>query len=288
MLVIAPGKLVVLGEYAVVDGAPALVAAVNRGVACAWDPGEGLAISTPTGDDRFVRSALLEADAPGGTWRFTDWNPLPSATKVGLGGSAAAVVAATLAARLARGDTPTREALFRCAVRVHRAVQGSGSGIDVAASTYGGLCRFEVDRVTRLPAVPAERLVVVFSGTSASTGSRVQQYRAWPDRAAFVAESRRLVDGFATDPVAALHAGGALLRAMARQAGISYWTPAIDALVSLARTHGGAAKPSGAGGGDIVVALFPDPEAAEAYGAAAAGAGFLLVPVALAEGAARC
>ena len=50
-----PGKLVLIGEYAVLDGAPAWVAAVDRGVTCEVWEGEGIEVPQ---DDRFVRAAL--------------------------------------------------------------------------------------------------------------------------------------------------------------------------------------------------------------------------------------
>ena len=54
--VVSPGKLVLLGEYAVLDGAPSIVLAIDRGVSCqGWPGGDALHIETPTGDDRFVR-----------------------------------------------------------------------------------------------------------------------------------------------------------------------------------------------------------------------------------------
>ena len=56
--VTAPGKLVLLGEYAVLDGAPSIVAAVDRGVSCEASASPTLTIETPGGDDRFVRAAI--------------------------------------------------------------------------------------------------------------------------------------------------------------------------------------------------------------------------------------
>ena len=49
LTVLAPGKLVLVGEYAVLDGAPAIVAAVDRGVRCVLSPGD--AVETPAADD---------------------------------------------------------------------------------------------------------------------------------------------------------------------------------------------------------------------------------------------
>src|SRR5690606_31073325 len=116
--------------------------------------------------------------------------------------------------------------------------------------------------------------VVVFTGRSASTGPRVARWLAWPGRDEVVRHSRALVDGFAAAPVPTLEEAGALLRAMSERAGIDYWTPEIEALARLARERGGAAKPSGAGGGDVVVALFPDPDRIADFRAAARAAGF--------------
>lgn len=271
----APGKVVLVGEYAVVDGAPAVVAAVDRGVACVVTPSDGPSdgrlIETPE-DDRFVRAALDAAGAGPGRYVFTDWNPVGTAEKVGLGGSAAATVVAVLAADPGR-PVDERHAL---ADRVHRAVQGSGSGIDVAASTFGGVIRFEAGRARPLAAVSP---VVVYTGIAARTGPRVERYARWSGRDAFVAASREIVDAFPADPVAALRENGRLLRAMAEAAGIAYWTGEIDAVVRAAEAFGGAAKPSGAGGGDVVVALFADPAASAAFAAATPGR---VVPVSLA------
>ena len=47
---------------------------------------------------------------------------------------------------------------------------------------------------------------------------------------------------------------------MSREAGVSYLTPNIEAIVAMAVECNGAAKPSGAGGGDCVVAFFDSPE----------------------------
>ena len=284
MRVVAGGKVVLLGEYAVLDGAPAWVAAVDRGVQCTVHPSDVLRIDTPTGDDRFARAALEAVAAPPAHYQFTDWRPVPSATKAGLGGSAAATVAGIVAGLGAQQRTASPAEVHTLAHQVHHAVQGSGSGIDVAAAAWGGVLRFTSGRVEPGPAlVPT----VVFSGQSAATGPRVQRYLAHADRTAFVEQSRALAEAFPTNPIPVLREAGRLLRAMAEAATIAYWTPGIDELVALAHDHGGAAKPSGAGGGDIVIALFPDPAADTAYREAAAKRGYLPIDVGLAPGAHR-
>ncbi len=265
MKVFAPGKLVVLGEYAVLDGAPALVAAVDRGVCCEVNPGHG--IETPE-DDRFARVAL--EGAPRRLYRFTDWNPVSLPDKPGFGASAAATVAGCLA-----GFGP--DDLEQRALRVHHQVQGGGSGIDVRASVSGGLREWPDGRArSNLP------LSAIYSGRSARTGPRVQRYLAWTGRDQFVQHSAELLELPLLD---ALREAYALLRAMALEAGLDYDTPAHTRIAALAQDHGGAAKPSGAGGGDVAVAWIEDPEARVQFEAACALEGLSPVPVHISRGA---
>lgn len=253
---VAPGKLVIVGEYAVLDGAPAIVAAVDSGVKCEVSPSDSLQITVPEGlDDTFVRAALTAVHAPSGHYVFSDHNPTRTTGKAGLGGSGASVVAACLAGTVLGGHRLDRHALADIAMRVHREVQGSGSGIDILASVHGGVMRVENGQVSKGPPIEP---VIVYSGTSAKTGPRVKQYRAQSRRRSFVQMSTNIVNDFVHDPVAALGENRSLLEAMAERAGIDYRTTALDRLVDLADDCGGAAKPSGAGGGDVAVALFHD------------------------------
>ena len=239
-----PGKIVLAGEYAVLDGAPSLVLAINRGVGCHILPGSG--IETPTGDSRFVKPALEELAALH-RYQFFDWNPVTEfgPKKPGFGGSAAACVASCIAA----GKDPND------AFGIHHQVQGSGSGIDVAASIHGGMLRYHNREVQPVASVSP---LIIWSGASAKTGPRVQQYLAWKDRDAFVKETTAIVNHFHDDPIHAFLALYRLLSDMAREAKLQYQTESIQQIVALVKQHGGAAKPSGAGGGDCVVALFPD------------------------------
>jgi phosphomevalonate kinase len=277
----APGKVVLLGEYAVLDGAPALVAAIDRGVRCDVSPADALVIETPA-DDRFVRAALTAIGAPHGRYHFADHNPAPTPSKAGIGGSAAATVAAIVAGASLAGRPLDASAVHRAAVDVHQAVQGGGSGVDVAAAAHGGVIRFQAGEVRAHPPITPW---LAFSGTSASTGPRVQRYLSWSPREAFTANSARLVDAFDLDPIAALNEAGDRLGEMAAAAGIEYWTDGLRRLVDSARAVGGGAKPSGAGGGDVVVALFPDPDRAMAWHARATADGFVMIPTRLAPAA---
>lgn len=279
----APGKVVLLGEYAVLDGSPALVAAVPSGVSVSvtWDD-QPMQIATPHGDDRFVRAALEHSGITRGTWTFADHLPPDTRTKPGLGGSAAATVVAVWAAHTLLNPRASRHEVFEAARTVHHQVQGSGSGIDVAASVWGGALRYAMHHAP-VP-IPPFPVTVVWSGASAKTGPRVDQYRAWSPREEFVSASQHAVLLAASDPVAAFQLNYDALCTMAAAAGIAYQTPELDAIVQIARTHGGAAKPSGAGGGDCAVATFRDAESHLAFCREVAHEGFSLIANTMAAG----
>jgi len=247
--ILSPGKLMIAGEYAVLDGAPAIVLAVDRGVQCDILVHDSLWIETPDGDDRFVRPPL---EGHIGHYRFSAWNPTGLPEKPGFGGSAAACVAACLASGRPGSD----------AIEIHRSVQGGGSGADVLASAMGGMIRFHQGSATPLTPI---RPVVIWSGQSAKTQPRVEHYLGAADREAFVRESTAIVDAFPDDPLAMLAENAQLLMHMSVETGLPYMTPALASIRTLAKQFGGVSKPSGAGGGDCAVALFPDPDAEAAF-----------------------
>lgn len=211
----APGKLVLLGEYAVLEGAPALVLAIDRRARVALDPvpGDTWQIVSPTlGLEARLRVAadgIAWRGAPAGqlAWLATLFAHLPFAarlapcrieldshaffldrdgqrTKLGLGSSAAITVALLGALHAhARQPAPT---LAAC-IAIHRAIQhGRGSGIDIAAALAGGLSRFQTGggTPTCTPAQLPEGLHwrCLFSGRPASTPSMLRTVATWRER----------------------------------------------------------------------------------------------------------
>ena len=279
----APGKVVLLGEYAVLEGAPALAAAIDRGVDCVTSPHDSLHVDTGTFDPVFAQAALQGAPVAPASYSFRCWNAVDLDGKPGFGGSAATVVAGLFAAHaLAKQPLPKAD-LHLQAWQIHGQVQGSGSGIDVACSVYGGVITYQAGQSTAMEPV---RFTTIYSGQSAGTASRINAYQHLnvQSRNAFVRASQRVVLDFQQDPVLALAAGCDLLKAMAKQAHLPYWTPAFEKIAALASDHGGAAKPSGAGGGDCAVAIFPDRDREEAFVGACDKEGWLIVPTQLSLG----
>ena len=230
MRLFAPGKLFLSGEYAVLWGAPAVLAAVSPGLQAAFElrsDGE-IALRVPGGASRgvrqgdridwrgpeaparFARRALelaLGDSARGLSLRMDDGARGPKNQKLGLGGSASAAVLAAAAGRLARGLSIGAAEVFPVAAEAHWEVQGRrGSHGDVAASCHGGLIRYLRWPLERSPRPPPEisalpdcglELALVFSGRSAKTPSMVSAVEAAfsaEARARFVAESTALTD----------------------------------------------------------------------------------------------
>ena len=135
MIAKAPGKLVVSGAYSVLEGAPAIVVAVDRYAVA----DTSRAPERVTEEVRAAIEAHMMRSAPwfdASALRAT----LPDGRDVKLGlGSSAAILVASMAAAWANEDrTLDPRALFQASLAAHRAAQGGGSGIDVAASVFGG------------------------------------------------------------------------------------------------------------------------------------------------------
>ncbi|WP_308477898.1 hydroxymethylglutaryl-CoA reductase, degradative [Nannocystis bainbridge] len=278
----APGKAFLIGEYAVLAGATALVTAVGRRAVAADcdDPDRPPASPLTEAAYAHVRSFLSESTgtkAPGPLTSVDTGSFAAGARKLGLGSSAAAV-AAIVGFHLAEAgldpeDPEVRAIALRLAQAAHAQVQGGGSGADVACAVLGGTIAFTRGEVPTPIAHPAWLHVGFFdAGAPADTASFVQQVRVAGERdpAAYAdatAQLRRAAELFrggylGDDPdigltalrdAVALHNDG--LRALQRLSGAPIVTPNIAAIVDQAARMGLAAKPSGAGGGDLVVAF---------------------------------
>jgi mevalonate kinase len=166
-LVTAPGKLIVLGEYAVLDGFPAVVAAVNRRASGQFVPGREpesqlVDVAVRSAKDALGpnRTALPRGSVLVDTAAFS-----LNGTKMGIG-SSAATAAVTVGAVLEMAGLSVADStdlIFDVASSAHRAAQGGlGSGADVAAAVYGGLLHYtrptnSAATIRRLPRSSASR-----------------------------------------------------------------------------------------------------------------------------------
>jgi len=139
------GKLILLGEHAVVFGAVALAAGMPRGVRATATPGQGhirvsaWGIDARVGDGSMVGTATarLLAALGAGPRDFMIDTEIPA--RAGLGSSAALAVAMARAAAAAGTDDAT---LLAAVGEAEAVFHGSPSGVDAAAALRGGVGRF--------------------------------------------------------------------------------------------------------------------------------------------------
>jgi phosphomevalonate kinase len=316
----APGKLVALGEYAVLDGAPAVVLAVDRYVEVTAAPSlDGrcrLTIRAGVEEDHtfppaqrsgvpLVDLVTAAVDPP------LAWNGVidsrafyAGAAKLGLGSSAAVLTAwsGAFAALAADEGRPTTPPALPALIDLHRAFQGGrGSGLDVAASYTGGAVTFRLG-TAGVPQVGSVRLpngvgfAGIFAGRSASTPELVAHYRAWRrDRPDVAAGLLRRLTALAEEGCAAARgddaaawleafaAYGRGLQDLGEAIGADIVTAAHRQITDEALRHGVAYKVSGAGGGDLGLACAADAEALVAFTKRVSDRGFRVINVSLAE-----
>ncbi|HEX3761614.1 MAG TPA: hypothetical protein VHW23_23110 [Kofleriaceae bacterium] len=294
MVATAPGKLILTGEYAVLDGAPAIVVAVDRRAIARRN-------ATPRGSSPFLLAVAEEIAARRGagdpaarsalevsvdstafydraTPRRLGPSELPERTKLGLGSSAAVTVAATALAL----DTANRREILTVALAAHARAQGPrgsrGSGADIAASVYGGTIVFSRPAGTGPCLIEPVRwpgsvmLVPFFTGVAADTAQLVARVAAAREAnrtavdaalAAVTEASRAACASLAASPdVAPVALIGALALAADATDRLAAATriDLVPACVTAARAAlarlGGTAKTTGAGGGDVGVAVI--------------------------------
>lgn len=277
------GKIILLGEHAVVHGEPALAAGLAAGVTAHASPGGGRLRVAPWGLDATAGDGTQAGDALArlldhmGT-RALDFEAtaaIPS--RAGLGSSAALAVALAraAAARLAAAETRA----LRAADEAERVFHLDPSGVDVAAASSGRVGVFRRAEGWRPIAAPRLRVCIGLTGRPRDTAALVAQVaRHLEARPAERARLARLGD-LARDGATALARGDAaalgplLAAAQTELAALGVSSAEIDALIELAAKAGAAgAKLTGAGGGGAVIALAPGRE--DAVLAAWRAAGF--------------
>jgi len=286
LAVSAPGKAFLIGEYAVLEGVPAVVTATTvRAVAYHSDSPDRTAPS----DLSLAAHAVVRERCPEGQVGevpTVETGPFyRGPRKLGFG-SSAAVAAAVVGWHLESAGhdlASERELALTLATAAHRRVQGGGSGGDVAAAVLGGSLRYVKDQAPQAIAHPAWLYVgFVDVGAPAVTSGLVQQVRAAAakHRPAFTraidelaAASDGFIRGLAADPragfadvraAAGRHLEG--LRQLQAMSGAPIVTPAIAAVCATAERMGLAAKPTGAGGGDLVVVFAASQGGLDAFG----------------------
>lgn len=282
-----PGKAMLSGEFAVLFGGTAVMMPVPRYLKISeidivpdrpYTPVIQLALRHPIPEiaefeKKHGRSHVV-IDA--GDFLTDNGSALP--VKLGLGLSAAEATS-VIAFRFEKAGRPwnkNKREIFNHAYKIHTlAQQGLGSGADVACCAYAQPLRYKLvkgkptyeifDRSKIVYSVP---MTLAWTGQSSNTRQLITKFTAWTTNkdekskkllTDLISISDRLAD---TWFIAAniefykiLDEFNEIMDECARQAEISFRLPVHDELDKWARQYGGRAKPTGAGGGDMVLLI---------------------------------
>ena len=170
----APGKLMLLGEHAVVYGYPCIVTAVDKRLyveAEIINKKDDEIITPQVKESRFVLETIVEFKE-----KFKIKKSVRVITNgdfshnVGLGSSSAVTVATFVALSSLFKAAISRREIFDLSYKVNLKIQGVGSGFDIAAATYGGILYFvSGGKVIEPLNIDSLSLVVGYSGIKADT-----------------------------------------------------------------------------------------------------------------------
>lgn len=266
----APGKLMLLGEHSVVYGFPCIVTAMDTRMRVTVEFCDGdtdLIITPQVKESKFVTQSLK---------LFKNKFKIKQAVKiqtqgdfshqVGLGSSSAVTVATFKALSELFNKSLSNKEIFDLSYSVTIAIQGVGSGFDIAAATFGKTVYYVYGgKVIDLIKTEELPLVVGYSGLKADTPTLVRKVKA-----DYEINKNRVTGIFKEITLLVNKAKIAILDKNYQQLGLlmnknhcllqnlRVSTPKLDAMVKASIKAGVyGAKLSGAGGGDCMIALVP-------------------------------
>jgi len=287
----APGKMILLGEHAVVFGKPALALAIGLRISSNVRPSNQYSVNgypMRKKHHAYISASLDEAWGGPPINIETD-SQIPSGS--GLGSSAAVTVSCVAAMTCSKGKID-HEVVARKSFEVECKVQGRASPTDTSTSTHGYGVLVSPDKFDNFLwtiekgehvwnihhcEVPPLRFVVGHTGIHAATGPLVAKVKKLVDSDG---ESKKAVDRIGeivlegVDAIAKQDKRriGALMdedHSLLNQLGVGH--PKLENLVTASKEHSYGAKLTGAGGGGSMMALTDDPESVASAISAAGG-----------------
>jgi mevalonate kinase len=268
--VYAPGKLMLLGEHAVVYGYPCIVTAVSSKVKVELENtlSSKIQIDAPQVKDvSFVEESIRIFKEK---FKFKDGLLIKTysefSSQYGFGSSSAVTVATLYGLSRLFNLNLTKKQIFDLGLEVTLNIQKVGSGFDIAAATFGktlyfirGGKKIEKLNIDELP------LVVGYSGIKASTPKIVQQikerlkkekkeiFKIFDLIGKIVEEGKKSLSEKNYQRLGKLMNENHMLL---KKLGVS--TKKLDQMCEASISAGAyGAKLSGAGGGDCIIALVP-------------------------------
>ncbi|MDR0778073.1 MAG: mevalonate kinase [Methanomassiliicoccaceae archaeon] len=276
----APGKLIILGEHAVVYGKPAIALAIDRRIRCTLSEAQETTLNGrpfEPGKHPYLRSMMQHGSGP--VRIFTESSIPPGS---GLGSSAALSTSFLKALNTLNGIDKSGKELATDAFLTEYEVQGRASPLDTSASTHGhgisvngpedaGEHLWDIvmnDKTwsVRDLRVPNMTLVVGYTGLHAATGPLVEKVRRYKSKFKFADDiideiGETTVDGMKALKERDLVRLGDLMtndHKLLSILGVS--CKELNKLVNASLKHSYGAKLTGAGGGGSMIALTDEPE----------------------------
>ncbi|MEK7703671.1 MAG: mevalonate kinase, partial [Myxococcota bacterium] len=277
------GKVILLGEHAVVYGSHAIAAPIPLAIeAKARDAEDGITVVVPrwgieeklhqsgVQDDYLHRALdliLTSLDLRGANMCIEVYPQVPRAA--GLGGSAAVAVAVIRAIarhfRIPLGDEDTNRIAFDCERLAHE----RPSGVDNTVATYGRMILYQRGDPPKLETLTSPKpipLVIGLTGIESLTAAMVGKvYRAWERNRSLYDRVFSEIDALTMQALDAIRAYdletlGALMninQGLLNALQVSSWE--LEELIQISRKAGAlGAKLTGGGGGGAMIALCPE------------------------------
>ncbi|MEM7077388.1 MAG: hypothetical protein AAF513_02055 [Pseudomonadota bacterium] len=305
----APAKVVLWGEYAVLDGAPAAVMAIERRAHVRADKRDHgwcftadglLAANVHVGRREFCHAEITRQtecilqhfgyeEFPAGLALHIDTRAFYQAgSKLGIGSSAAVCTALyrLLGAHLGQATD------LDSAMAIHRRWQGDrGSGLDVATAWHGGVIHFRAGQVSTATLPDHMHWSLIWTGSSAATPTQLQSFAQWRERgdsSPFEALKQATTSLHTSVDMDLLANYCGALRTFDAAAKLGIYTDQHLKLERLAFDYNLLYKPCGAGGGDIGIAFAADVDALAAFTARAQAHNFCPLPTEIAADGVQC
>lgn len=267
----APGKLILMGEHAVVYGYPCIVTAVDKRLYVEVEKvsaGEDKFITPQVKGHRFLKETVVFFKEK---YKIKDSLKILTrgdfSHKVGLGSSSAVIVATFNALANLFKITLTKKELFEISHEVNLKIQKVGSGFDIAATSYGGTQYFikggKVIQPLNLQRLP---LVIGYSGLKADTPTLIKQvnkqYQENKKKTVLIFNQIKILVDQGKDELVKSNFekfGVLMTKNHMLLKDLKVSSLKLDKMVEVALEAGAwGAKLSGAGGGDCMVALTPE------------------------------
>jgi len=286
--VLAPGKLMIFGEYAVLYNKPCLVTAVDQRMKASVEVLEDSVFELEAPDvevSNYKKSLedLGKGDISKGAQfveiavkNIAEKHPLKSGLRItttsefssqfGFGSSSASTVCTIKAVSEILNLNLSNREIFDLAFKTVLDIQGKGSGFDVVAAVYGGTLYFVTGGKTIEPLnIQSLPLIVGYSGVKADTVTLInnvkEKFANDNDRLQKIySEIEKIVEKARSFVIAGdWEQVGSLMnenQKLLKELGVSI--DKLDNMISGAIEAGAyGAKLSGAGGGDCMIALAP-------------------------------